>query len=281
MIDAALQRNFEIIRRLPGFMERDAYLLFRRLREVSFQPGVPVLEVGVFCGRSLTAIASTFPEVRTVGVDPFFADFSTSVQFDDEAGILKSKSGGQSPKQRLAAIDAVLHDLDSINGTAIAKSVEIRKETEADFLMQNRQRFQLIHIDAEHTFAAVRASLDHLPQTLTENGWLVLDDFLHPGYPDISEAVHTHPAFRRSLWPVVYGANKGVFLWSPQGQGAAPGLRRRIAENYRSAGAIVREMHDGAPMVDMPGLGQPIKRRKTLAQRLQRSLGFGRGSSQP
>lgn len=267
-----MRRDFALISTLRGFFERDAFLLFKTLRDVNFHAGAPVLEVGVFCGRSLTAIATLYPDVPVHGVDPFYADFDVSPAFADEAGLLAEKSAGQTPEARIAAIGGVLRALDRQNGTGIADRVQLHRQTEAEFTAANSERFQLIHIDADHSFEAVTASLDSLPKVLLPGGWLVLDDFLNPGFPDISEAVHTHPLFRRALWPVVYGANKAAFLYG-ENETAARELRGRIAERYRAAGGVIRLMHDGAPMVDIPELKSPQKPAKTLGRRLRRLFG--------
>lgn len=274
MIDGRMRRDFALISRLRGFFELDAFLLFKTLRELNFHPQVPVLEVGVFCGRSLAALASLYPDVPVHGVDPFYADFGSSPAFADEAGLLKDKSAGQTPEARISAIGETLAALDRQNGTALTRNVILHRTTDSEFLAANSEGFQLIHIDAEHTFAAVTASLDHLPKTLVPNGWLVLDDFLNPGFPDISEAVHAHPLFRRGLWPVVFGANKAVFLYADSETPLARDLRAKIESRYRAEGAVVRPMHDGTPMVDVPELARPLKPKKTLAARLKRLVGL-------
>ena len=275
MIDERMRRDFALVSPLRGFFELDAFLLFKILRELNYHPRIPVLEVGVFCGRSLAALASLYPEVCVHGVDPFYADFGASPAFADEAGLLKDKSAGQTPEARIAAIKATFAALDRQNGTALAKTLVLHRMTEAEFLASNRERFQLIHIDAEHSFAAVTASLDNLPRTLIPGGWLVFDDFLNPGFPDISEAVHAHRLFRRGLWPIVYGANKAVFLYAETEAPSAPDLRAKIESRYRELGAVVRPMHDGTPMVDIPELSRPVKRKKSLGTRLKRLIGLG------
>lgn len=275
MVDGRMRRDFALISSLRGFFELDAFLLFKILRELNFHPRVPVLEVGVFCGRSLAALASLYPEVPVHGVDPFYADFGASPAFADEAGLLTDKSAGQTPEARIAAITETLAALDRLNGTKLAENLVLHRMTEAEFLGRNRERFQLIHIDAEHSFAAVTASLDNLPKTLARDGWLVFDDFLNPGFPDISEAVHAHALFRRGLWPVVYGANKAVFLYAESEAPLARELRAKIESQYAAMGAVIRPMHDGAPMVEMPELARPLKSKKTVGARLRRLIGLG------
>lgn len=267
-----LRRDFALISTLRGFFERDAFFLFKTLRDINFQPSQPALEIGVFCGRSLTALATLYPDVAVHGVDPFYADFAASPAFTDEAELLRDKSAGQSPEARIAAIGAVLELLDRANGTSLTANVRLHRQTEAEFYATDPGRFQLIHIDADHSFAAVTASLDILPKTLLPGGWLVLDDFLNPGFPDISEAVHTHRLFRAGLWPVVYAANKAVFV-SGETETAAQALRAAVASRFVDAGASVRRMHDGAPMAELPALARPQKRAKTLGQRLCRLFG--------
>jgi len=267
--DETLRRNFEVIERLRGWFDLEACMLLGELRALRFQEALPILEVGVFCGRSLAALASLYPDVRTLGVDPFYPDFGQSPAFADEAEILRAKAADTGPEERIAALQRALAELDRRNGTGLSAHVTLHRETEEAFLARNTERFQLIHIDGEHTFAAVTRSLDHLPRTLAANGWLIVDDFLHAGFPDISEAVHRHPSFRRDLWPIAFGANKGVFLRTADIDGVRA-CTAGLAERYRTMGAVLREMHDGALAVDLSHVARRPTSKRGLGRRLRR-----------
>jgi hypothetical protein len=49
---------------------------------------------------------------------------------------------------------------------------------------------RLVHIDGEHTRAALTGDLELAAAVLHPAGLLVLDDMLHPGYPTLVVAVH-------------------------------------------------------------------------------------------
>ena len=268
------ERNFALIATLPGFLDLDAYRLFGWLAELNRQPGLAVLEIGVFCGRSLAALATVYPDADCHGVDPFFADFVESPAFADEAAILGSKTA-DAPDQRIARLQAVLAALDRQNGTAIAAHLRLHRMLEQDFYRADRGRYQLLHVDGEHTFAAVAGTLDRLETTLAPSGWLVVDDFLHPGFPDISEAVHRHRLFRTRLSPVAYAFNKGVFALTDPGDARLGAWRDEIARRCAGLGFAVRRMHDGAVALERPVGATPKPR--SVPQRLARKAGrFGR-----
>lgn len=274
MSDSEIDANFAVIANLNGFLDAPAYGLFAALRDLHADPVAPVLEIGVFCGRSLAAIASLYPGRPAIGVDPFFADFANSPSFDDEAEILTSKAGAASPDERQRLFWAAVAQLDALNGSARRSTIALHKVTEAEFTNYNDQRFQLMHIDGEHTYQAVRFSLDHLDSTLMPGGWLVVDDFLHPGFPGISEAVHTHPRFRHDLIPVAYGFNKAVFLWRPA-PGLADTMKSALITRYQSAEYVIREMHDGAPVIELREAAVG-KERKSIGRRLKHLIGGNR-----
>jgi predicted O-methyltransferase YrrM len=56
----------------------------------------------------------------------------------------------------------------------------------------SRPRF--IHIDGEHSRAALTRDLELATAALAPEGVIVLDDMLHPGYPTLMVAVHEYLA---------------------------------------------------------------------------------------
>jgi hypothetical protein len=54
------------------------------------------------------------------------------------------------------------------------------------------RRARLIHIDGEHSRAALTKDLELATAVLAPEGVIVLDDMLHPGYPTLMVAVHEY-----------------------------------------------------------------------------------------
>jgi len=247
----ALHANFELIGRLKGFLSWEALKLFSYLRRHSLVPDRPVLEIGVFCGRSLAGLACAFPGVKVVGVDPFFEAFSNSPAFPFEAEDLTALSENLPPRERLKNFWSIIRLLDEINKSRLETSVQLEKVTQETFFKEKRSggRFQLCHVDGEHTYTAVIDCLDRLDHLLYPGAWLVIDDFLCEAYPDISEAVHRHPGFRKAFWPVLYGFNKGVFVYQPGGKKQILEVKEKLQAEYASPEYFINHMRDDTPAV--------------------------------
>jgi predicted O-methyltransferase YrrM len=56
------------------------------------------------------------------------------------------------------------------------------------------ERVRLVHIDGEHSRAALTKDLELATAVLAPGGVIVLDDMLHPGYPTLMVAVHEYLA---------------------------------------------------------------------------------------
>jgi predicted O-methyltransferase YrrM len=241
-----LQEEYEALQRLPGFMDLEMMMLFEHLAEVMPSED-PVLEIGVYCGRSLGGLACSFPQSRIVGVDPFYENYAESPAFEDEAAFLSRTSNQLSAEARKRRFWDVVRFLDREFSLNTEARVELREITQEAFLEQHNEseQFQLVHIDGEHTFSAVSECLDALQSLLRPNAWVVVDDLLNPGFPDISDAVHSHAAYRKQLHPVFYGFNKAVYLFSPSSLGLVDAAVTELKRLYEVPGYTTRTMHDG------------------------------------
>jgi predicted O-methyltransferase YrrM len=247
----SVQRYFPLIHRLPGFLTADMLQLFSFMAQM-IPSGNPVLEIGVFCGSSLAGLACAFPDAGIVGVDPFFQDFGSSPAFPEEAEFLTLASNFMSPEKRKENLWAVLRALDEQHaGLSSVKRVRLVESTQTEYLQGflGRERFQLIHIDGEHTYQAIKDCLDALVLVLDPCSWIVVDDLLNAGFPDISEAVHQHPSYRTEFWPAFYGFNKGVFLYRPRSADYLASIKFQFKTLYAGSDYVLREMHDGAVYV--------------------------------
>lgn len=270
--DAVLQRRYGHLEALVGFLDADAFRLFCMLGSLSPSEAAPVLEVGVFCGRSLAGLALAFPDAPAVGVDPMFEAFDNEHALEGEGAFLTRAAGGATPEERLATLRRVLEALSADGDAGLSERVTVERVTQAQFLADPTDDavFQAVHLDGEHTYAAVEEAMNHLPVLLIEGGWLIMDDFSNPGFPEIAEAIHRHPSFRNELIPAVYGFNKGVFLYRPD----APRLRTvldALEAWCRKAGYLVRLLADGS-MVVHPQMEPGPRPRLTLRQRFAKKL---------
>ncbi len=198
---------------VPGFFSFPAFKLFSHLERMSEKntenKNLPVLEIGVYCGMSLLGLCLIYRDQKIIGVDPFFETFEDST-FNEESVFLQRKAnnmGGQ------ARIDNLLEKSKALK---IRDRMEIKKMTQEDFLKHAiLEKNQLVYVDGEHTFQSIIAFLDKISALLEPNGFLVMDDFLSPGFPGVTEAVYTHETYKKTLFPVCYAFNKAVFVYQP------------------------------------------------------------------
>jgi hypothetical protein len=253
MIDEeSIKRDYRVLSQLCGFLDLEALELFHFLANVLQNPEIPVLEIGVFCGRSLAGLACAFDKVPIVGVDPFFEDFYHSPAYEDEAKFLSWASNSMSPAQRKDHFWQVIDQLGSTRHDELKSRITLKQVTQESFLNSElgKSKFQACHLDGEHTFAGVRSLVDVFDELLVPNSWVIVDDLFNAGFPEISEAIHTHEGHRKSFWPVVFGFNKGVYLFRPDPPELLGEVKAELARAYSSSFYSVRFMRDNAIRVD-------------------------------
>jgi hypothetical protein len=159
---------------VPGMSSRFAAAVCCGLMRLQTEMGVagPVAEVGPFEGRFFIALAHALaPGEVALGIDLFdWPDQEVIDRF--EANCLKH---GVPPERRIAWK---------------ADSRTMRPEDLLAKLGGSRPRF--VHIDGEHSRAALTRDLELATAVSAPAGVIVLDDMLHPGYPTLMVAVHEY-----------------------------------------------------------------------------------------
>ena len=172
-VDRYLEAGYATV---PGMSSRFAAAICCGLMRIQAELGVSghVVEVGPFEGRFFIALAHALADGETaVGIDLF--DWPNPEVMDRfEANCSKH---GVPVDKRLAwkANSATMQPQD-----LLAK------------LGGREARF--IHIDGEHSRAALTRDLELATAVLAPAGVIVLDDMLHPGYPTLMVAVHEYLA---------------------------------------------------------------------------------------
>jgi len=157
--------------RVPGMSSRFAAAICARLLRLQTEQGVsgPIAEIGAFEGRFLIALAHALePGEVALAVDLFeWPDAGVQARFEANA---------------------------ARHGIAAERRVTVKADsgamTPADLIAHARgERLRLIHIDGEHSRAALAKDLALATACLADGGLIVLDDMLHPGYPTLMVAV--------------------------------------------------------------------------------------------
>lgn len=243
-------KEFEFVSKLPGFLDINAYDLFCKLGQNYSKRNPAILEIGIFCGKSFLALSLAFREPsRAVGVDPFYEDFKSSPALEEEGKYLEQTSQFLTRRQRLNLLRKIITESEQLR-PGLSQKMEVEEKTQDDYLTYRKSsdKFDIVHIDGEHTYEAVYNFFDETRKILNPNSIVIVDDFLNPGFPGISEAVHTHPTFKKQLFPAIYAFNKAVFVYQPA-KGQVKNLVSLLAKDYRQEKKLVRPLSDGSIMV--------------------------------
>jgi predicted O-methyltransferase YrrM len=182
-----------------GMSSRFAAAVCARLLRLQTEQGVsgPLAEIGAFEGRFFIALAHSLePGEVGVALDIFsWPDEGVKDRF--ERNCLKHGIG---PERRV-----------TVKGDSGAMAPAELMEHAAG------RPYRLIHIDGEHSRAALTKDLTLATACLAEGGLIVLDDMLHPGYPTLMVAVQAYLEANPGIVPLcvidretIVGATKFV-----------------------------------------------------------------------
>jgi predicted O-methyltransferase YrrM len=195
-VEAYLADGYE---RVVGMSSRFAAAICARLLRLQTREGVagPIAEIGAFEGRFFIALAHALePGEIALGLD-IFEWPNPEVKDRFEANCLKH---GIAPERRV-----------TIKGDAGAMAP-------AELMAHARgEKLRFIHIDGEHSRAALAKDLALATACLSDGGLIVLDDMLHPGYPTLMVAVQDYLEANPTIVPLciidretIVGATKFV-----------------------------------------------------------------------
>jgi predicted O-methyltransferase YrrM len=159
---------------VPGMSSRFAAAICCGLLRMQREMGIagPVAEIGPFEGRFFIALAHALAAGETaLGID----------LFDWPNPEVMSRFEANCTRHGIAAERRITWKADS---RTMAPEALLAK------LGGRRPRF--VHIDGEHSRAALTKDLELATAVLAPEGVIVLDDMLHPGYPTLMVAVHEY-----------------------------------------------------------------------------------------
>ncbi len=243
--------EYSLVSNTPGFLDQEAYNFFCTLADIFPLNKKDLLEIGVFCGRSLIGLALAFKQSSSVvGVDPFYANFDDSSAYEDETELLSRAANYSSREIRLEMLHGKIEEIRAYNSD-IAERIILEETTQEEFVVRSSSKaYHLVHIDGEHTYTAVKHFLDHASKILARDSWIIVDDFLNPGFPGISEAMHVHDEYKNSIFPVCYGFNKALFAYRPSDPARVAKAQNEIVAAYSNDRYLLRTQEDGSTMIE-------------------------------
>jgi predicted O-methyltransferase YrrM len=182
-----------------GMSSRFAAATCARLLRLQTEEGVtgPIAEIGAFEGRFFIALAHALePGEIALGID-IFSWPNPEVKDRFEANCFRH---GIAPSQRVTVKgDSGAMSPSDLTGHA------------------GGQALRFVHIDGEHSRAALAKDLVLATACLKDGGLIVLDDMLHPGYPTLMVAVQDYLSANPGIVPLciidretIVGATKFV-----------------------------------------------------------------------
>jgi predicted O-methyltransferase YrrM len=170
-VDAYLDESYD---KVIGMSSRFAAAICCGLLRIQSEFGVkgPVAEVGAFEGRFFIALAKALHEgERALGIDVF--EWPNAQVID--------RFEANCARHAVPAEKRITWKADSNKMTADELLAKV-----------GGQKMRLIHVDGEHSQAALTKDLELATAVIGDGGVIVLDDMLHPGYPTLMVAVHAY-----------------------------------------------------------------------------------------
>jgi len=170
-VDAYLEQGYD---KVIGMSSRFAAGICCGLMRIQSELGVkgPVAELGAFEGRFFIALAKALQDSeRALGIDIF--EWPNPQVID-----------------RFEA-NCARHDVPAHK--RITWKADSNKMAPEELLAKlSGEKVRLIHVDGEHTQAALTKDLELATAVIGDGGVIVLDDMLHPGYPTLMVAVQAY-----------------------------------------------------------------------------------------
>ncbi len=168
-LDTYLEAGYETVRGMSSaFAASISGHLIRRQGELGISGHIA--EIGTFEGRFFIALALGLkPGEHAIGIDIFSWPNEKVLDYLHENCARHGLT-----RAEYTAIKGNTADMTPADVIAPAKGGEIR----------------FFHIDGQHDDTNVTNDLDLAAPLMHENGLMVLDDMLHPSYPELTESVH-------------------------------------------------------------------------------------------
>lgn len=226
---------------VPGYFHKVDAMVFAAIQESQVRAGTKgdLMEIGVYMGRSAVILGYMRQGAERVVVCD---DFQGEKRQEFERNYRQFHR--VLPDEVIAASSITLHD----RGYS--------------------RTFRFIHIDADHSYEAVRSDLLLSRELLVDGGYVVFDDAFTINYPGVAAAVWEAVASDGLIPQVVTG--KLYASWAPMAPVDLSALRDTVVDvpSQRIQLQFGREDLNGSAVQRLDWLGPPLKPRRTGLRRL-------------
>ena len=184
--------------RVEGWVQSGNLPYLKHLDLVQRHAGITgqVAEIGVYHGKFLIALASFLPPGGKVTALDVFDDQSKNLDGAGEGNLDKLK-------QNVAAYGRA--DLDYAFIKADSSALTTLNKVE---LTRDRGPFRLFSVDGCHTAEHTLADLRTAQECLAPGGVIIVDDFMHPHWPGVTEAANIFLRDAPAVAPFLYAHHK-------------------------------------------------------------------------
>lgn len=205
---------------VQGFISPRAALVISELLTSQFASPLhgALAEIGTFRGKTFIGMAmAAKPGEKVVGLDIFEGDVGESLV----ASLKRALPGDAGSHVRVAKRDS----------TTL---------TPAEWMQLLGSPARFVHIDGDHTYEAVLSDIQLASTYLVDGGAVLIDDFMHEWYPDVTEGILDALRVSKNLHPVaviprtgsVEGGGTKLLCATPGAVGAYEGVVARALKGH-------------------------------------------------
>ena len=169
-------RSVKIDPSIPGWSTRAKLVNIANAAKIAetLRPNPRILEIGVFAGRSLYHWAANAPSAEVVALDPGIGFNLTTLQQNDPETL--GWMDGDFDKWGMWDTD-----IEDVRKNVIAQhgltNVALHRTPSSKYLRKNKEPFDIIYIDGDHSTAQVYADIAMSRLVLKEGGIICGDDY--------------------------------------------------------------------------------------------------------
>jgi predicted O-methyltransferase YrrM len=167
------RRLLEPQRRIKGFANADDAMHFALILAYQTATGLKgdMLEIGTFFGKSTMVLAYFLAEGERLVICDAFEE-ETHDRYDARPGV----------QDVVDAIRLAVPEFD-------ARVLDVHVGDSSSLSIAASQRFRFVHVDGGHSYAEARRDLELAASRLLPSGIIAVDDYAHPAWPEVTEAV--------------------------------------------------------------------------------------------
>lgn len=170
---------------IPGWSSRAKLVNIANVSTIleETRPDPSILEIGVWAGRSMYHWAANAPSARMVALDPGYGYTLTDLKKNDPAAL--DWMDGDVDKWNMWDTD-VLDVRKSVLTRHDLTNVDLRIDGSTDYLRTNREKFDVIYVDGDHSTAQVYRDIAMARMALKDGGIICGDDY---GWASVRQGV--------------------------------------------------------------------------------------------